>query len=127
MPSLYTVEIRTAQWEAMIHWYRHALGLQVAARVVEDGFALLIARDAASNDICRLALLRRYDMVESPGRISFSYEVPDLAAAAKRLDAAGTKYKLLGTNREGFHELVTKDPDGNQIRVFQWPHRSFNP
>ncbi|MEX0866742.1 MAG: VOC family protein [Pirellulales bacterium] len=121
MPSLYTVEIRTAQWEAMIHWYRRALGLQVAARVVEDRFALLVARDTASNDICRLALLGRDGVAAPPGRVSFSFEAPDLAAAAERLQAAGADFSPPSTNREGFHELKTKDPDGNQIRVFQWP------
>ncbi len=35
-PSLYSVEIRTAQWPQMVNWYRHVLGLKVLVRVVDD-------------------------------------------------------------------------------------------
>jgi hypothetical protein len=43
---------------------------------------------------------------------------------AERLVAAGSKFAQPRRHDEGFQELVTSDPDGNSIRLFEWPERS---
>jgi CheY-like chemotaxis protein len=46
-PGLYCVELRTAQWEQAVLWYREALGLRVLVRVVDDGVG--ISREALAH------------------------------------------------------------------------------
>jgi len=50
-PGLYCIELRTANWQSSVEWYRSALGLKVLVRVVDDGYALIEAGET------RLALL----------------------------------------------------------------------
>ena len=52
-PALFSVELRTSQWENMVFWYRNILGLRVLVRVVDDGYALFEAGDT------RVAILSR--------------------------------------------------------------------
>jgi hypothetical protein len=47
-PQLFSVELRTSQWGALVEWYRSVLGLMVLVRVVDDGYALLAAGDHRS-------------------------------------------------------------------------------
>jgi predicted enzyme related to lactoylglutathione lyase len=115
--SLYCIELRTAQWETMVHWYRTALELRVLVRVVEDGYALLAAGET------RLALIRR-DSTEAPSaRWSLAFEVDNLEVAAARMLASGSPIQQPPPNAEGFRDVLTEDPDGNRIRLFTWPVR----
>jgi predicted enzyme related to lactoylglutathione lyase len=81
--GLYCVEIRTADWERSVRWYRETLGLKVLVRVTDDGYALLEMGTAGGGDV-------------TPPK----------------------------GHPEGFREIVTTDPDGNQIRLFSWPSRA---
>jgi hypothetical protein len=36
-PGLYCIELRTANWQASVEWYRQVLGLRVLVRVVDEG------------------------------------------------------------------------------------------
>ena len=63
-PSLYCVEIRTNNWQRMVDWYRHTLGLRVLMRVTDDGYALIEAGET------RIALLDRELASEPNGRWS---------------------------------------------------------
>jgi predicted enzyme related to lactoylglutathione lyase len=114
-PSLYCVELRTTSWEQSVRWYREALGLRVLVRVVEDGYALFEAGDT------RLALIAR-DRLDPPSpRWSLGFEVHSLEEVARRLKEFGSEVAQPDRNPEGFRELVTNDPDGNSVRLFQWP------
>ena len=116
-PGLYCIELRTAQWEAQVHWYRTALGLRVLVRVVEDGYALIEAGQT------RLALIARKSADPPSARWSLAFEVDDLEVAAARLIAAGSQISQPPrTTPEGFRDLLTTDPDGNSIRLFAWPN-----
>lgn len=113
--SLYSVELRTARWDEMVAWYRQALGLRVLVRVVDEGYALIAAGTA------RLALLSRGEAAPASPRWSLGFEVDDLEAARRRLAGAGTAAPAPIAHAEGFRELVVEDPDGNRIRLFEWP------
>ncbi len=114
-PGLYCVELRTAQWEQAVKWYREALGLRVLVRVVDDGYALFEAGET------RLALLARKNAGEASGRWSLGFEVENLEMVSRRLLDAGSPVTRPRSNPEGFQEIITADPDGNTIRLFAWP------
>ena len=117
-PTLFSVELRTAQWEHMVQWYRNVLGLLVLVRVVDDGYALFEAGDT------RVAILSRENAGAASGRWSLGFEVIDLEATHARLRAADADVVEPKTHPEGFRELVTDDPDGNRLRLFAWPTAS---
>lgn len=114
-PALFSVELRTSQWENMVFWYRNILGLRVLVRVVDDGYALFDAGDT------RVAILSRENAGEASARWSLGFEVTDLEAAYCRLRETNTDIIEPKTHPEGFRELVTNDPDGNLLRLFAWP------
>jgi predicted enzyme related to lactoylglutathione lyase len=114
-PGLYCVELRTAQWEQSVRWYREALGLRVMVRVVDDGYALLEAGET------RLALIARRSPGPPSSRWSLGFEVDDLEETIARLTQAGSTVSRPQRDPEGFREAVTHDPDGNTIRLFVWP------
>jgi predicted enzyme related to lactoylglutathione lyase len=116
-PSLYCVELRTAQWETALRWYREALGLRVMVRVPEEGYALLAAGET------RLSLISRRNAGQSSKRWSLGFEIDDLDAAIIRLQRFGTKVSAPERDPEGFRAVVTYDPDGNTIRLFSWPEQ----
>ncbi len=113
--GLYCIELRTANWEQSVHWYRQILGLRVLVRVVEDGYALLEAGET------RISLLARESPGDASPRWSLGFEVDSLEAAVTRLNQAGCKITHPHGSAEGFHEVMTEDPDGNHIRLFAWP------
>ena len=117
-PTLFSVELRTAQWEHMVQWYRNVLGLRVLVRVVDDGYALFEAGDT------RVAILSRENAGAASGRWSLGFEGIDLEATHARLRAADADVLEPKTHPEGFRELVTDDPDGNRLRLFAWPTAS---
>src|SRR6056300_1115598 len=108
-PTLFSVELRTAQWDEMVTWYRNVLGLRVLVRVIDDGYALFEAGDT------RVAILSRENAGEASGRWSLGFEVTDLEAAYIRLRTANENIAEPKTHPEGFRELVTNDPDGNLL------------
>ena len=116
-PGLYCIELRTADWEGSVGWYRDALGLQVLVRVTDDGYALLATGET------RLALLARETPGEPTRRISLAFEVTDLPALVARLEESGTTVNHPKQDAEGLREVSTTDPDGNRIRLFCWPRR----
>lgn len=114
-PELYCVELRTAQWDAAVRWYREALGLRVLVRVVDDGYALFAAGET------RLAVIARDSAGEASPRWSLGFEVENLDVVRARLKAVGSQVTFPHGDPEGFHEFTTVDPDGNLIRLFSWP------
>jgi predicted enzyme related to lactoylglutathione lyase len=115
-PTLFAVEIRTAQWDELVIWYREVLGLTVLLRVVDDQYALLEAGAA------KLVILGREAAPAESRRWSLGFEVDDLDATRARLVAAGSAVTDPTANPEGFRELVVTDPDGNRLRLFAWSH-----
>ncbi|MDX1964100.1 MAG: VOC family protein [Pirellulales bacterium] len=114
-PSLYCVELRTGRWQEMLQWYRLTLGLRVLVRVEEDGYALLEAGET------RISLLKREQAGDASPRWSLGFEVENLAKIGQRLEEAGLAVEAPRESNEGFSEIVTKDPDGNTVRLFAWP------
>jgi catechol 2,3-dioxygenase-like lactoylglutathione lyase family enzyme len=114
-PGLYCVEIRTADWQKSLEWYREGLGLRVLVRVTDDGYALLEAGET------RLSLLRRTAPGEASPRISLAFEVADLEAVVQRLEQWGTTVQRRPHSDEGLREVNLVDPDGNSLRLFSWP------
>ena len=116
-PGLYCVELRTAQWETSLRWYREALGLRVMVRVVEDGYALLEAGET------RLALISRRTAGPASPRWSLGFEVENLDSVVDRLTRYGSRVSKPERDPEGFRAVVTYDPDGNTVRLFCWPEK----
>lgn len=114
-PAVYSLELRTGRWYAMVQWYRTALGLRVLFRVQDDEFAML--------DMGRtlLSLISDPDCEPASNRLTIVFEVADLDAAAQQLSAAAAPIERRGKHVEGYEELVTADPDGNRIRLIAWP------
>lgn len=112
--ELFAVELRTDRFEAMVAWYRDVLGLRSLLRVIDDGYALLGAGAA------RIALVARTEPGPPSDRVSLAFEIVDLAKARERLAAAGAEIGTRPPSHEGFEELLTRDPDGNRIRLFAW-------
>jgi predicted enzyme related to lactoylglutathione lyase len=117
-PQLFSVELRTSQWGALVEWYRSVLGLTVLVRVVDDGYALLAAGDT------RLAIIARGEPGEASRRWSLGFEVADLGAVHARLIGAGADVTAPRVNPEGFRELTVTDLDGNRLRLFAWMVRT---
>jgi catechol 2,3-dioxygenase-like lactoylglutathione lyase family enzyme len=116
--GLYCVEIRTANWQASLQWYREVFGLRVLVRVVDDEYALLEAGET------RISLLGRAQPGDPTRRISLAFEVEELNEIIHRLQQAGSTVSLPRKDREGLREASTNDPDGNPIRLFEWPRNS---
>ncbi len=116
-PGLYCIELRTANWQSSVEWYRSALGLKVLVRVVDDGYALIEAGET------RLALLARETPGEPTARISFAFEVHDLNATIARLTRAGVEVSAPRLSNEELREINLTDPDGNRLRLFSWPQQ----
>ncbi len=116
-PGLYCVELRTAQWEKSVRWYREALGLRVMVRVVDDGYALLEAGET------RLALIARRTPGPASPRWSLGFEVDSLEQVIDRLVRFGSKVSKPERDPEGFRAVITHDPDGNTVRLFCWPEK----
>jgi catechol 2,3-dioxygenase-like lactoylglutathione lyase family enzyme len=112
---LYCVELRTANWERSLAWYRDGLGLRVLVRVTDDGYALLDAGES------RLALLARKSAGDASRRISLAFEVADVQAICARLETMGSPLRVPANHSEDLREVNTTDPDGNRIRLFAWP------
>ena len=117
-PQLFSVELRTSQWGALVEWYRSVLGLTVLVRVVDDGYALLAAGDT------RLAIISRGEPGEASRRWSLGFEVADLGAVHARLVEAEADVTAPQVNPEWFRELTVTDPDGNRLRLFAWTARA---
>jgi catechol 2,3-dioxygenase-like lactoylglutathione lyase family enzyme len=110
--------MRTSHWQASLDWYRDVFGLRVLVRDVDDEYALLEAGET------RLSLLGRPQPGDPSRRISLAFEVEDLDEIVRRLHRAGSTVSLPRKDREGLREASTTDPDGNSIRLFEWPrHR----
>lgn len=113
-PELFSIELRSSHWAALVGWYRDVLGLRVLIRAVDDGYALLQAGTA------RLTILDRPEADPASRRWSLAFEVADLSACRDRLRTAGAAIEEPAPGHEGFREIVTRDPDGNRLRLFAW-------
>jgi catechol 2,3-dioxygenase-like lactoylglutathione lyase family enzyme len=116
-PTLYCVELRSADWERSVQWYRQVLGLRVLVRVSDDGYALVEAGQT------RLSLLRRTSPGAASPRISLAFEVENIDAMVAHLEAAKVEFTRPSSDAEGLREVCLSDPDGNSLRLFAWPLR----
>ena len=113
--ALFAVELRTCAWAEMVAWYRRVLQLAVLARVDDDAYALL--GDGGG----RLSILGRDEAAPTSRRWSLAFEVGDLEAVLARGALSGQPPATPRQHAEGYREAVLTDPDGNRVRVFQWP------
>jgi len=116
-PSLYCVEIRTSRWHECLSWYRDRLGMQVAVRIEEDGYALL------TDGTQRIALLSRPATDDASTRITLAFEVDDFDQALRQSDAGEDTAVPSDPDSEGIRHATISDPDGNRIKLFAWPER----
>lgn len=120
--QLFAIEIRTHQWQKMLLWYTSALRLVSRLRSEEDGYALL------TGDGWRISLLQRsddqpHDQPHDHSAISLAIEVEDLEAAQRHvLNYLAEPVGPIVKSDEGFLQWTIADPDGNQIKLFQFVH-----
>lgn len=112
--AAFAVELRTAQWEALVEWYRDVLGLVVLLRDSDGGYALLQAGAA------QVALLRRADAGPASPRYGLCLEIAAWPPVLQRLQRGGTPFSGPRTAPEGYEEATLTDPDGNRIRLICW-------
>ena len=115
--TLYAIEIRSPNWEVAVKWYRNVLGLRSLLRVVEDRYAMLMTGDT------RLVIMSRSEVDPPSGRLTLAFEISNMKETIARLKAAGGTVAEPETNGEGITEATTNDPDGNRIRLFEWPKK----
>lgn len=115
--ELFAVELRTQRWADLVAWYRTVLGLRVLLRIVEDEYAMLAAGTT------RIAIAGRADVGPVSNRQLLVFEVADLDATISRLQEAGAEPSERNQHSEGFWESTVNDPDGNRLRLFQWPSK----
>ncbi len=117
-PTFYCIELRTAQWQTMLDWYRSVLAAKCLVRVIDDGYAILNLGDV------RLALIERPTTAPSSSRWSLAFEVNNLAQTEQALASVGVAAYRAAIDAEGVSSLECADPDGNRIRFFTWPAQS---
>jgi catechol 2,3-dioxygenase-like lactoylglutathione lyase family enzyme len=113
------IQLRVANFERSLVWYRDVLGLTVLLRQSEEGFALLDLGGV------RLALKRR--MSTAPDALPVSegpmlmFAVANATTAVAHLAASGTPIiKPLEANLEGYRRAIVADPDGYPIALFDF-------
>lgn len=116
-PELFAIELRASDWAGMVKWYREVLGLKVLLRVIDDQYAQLHAGSV------QLAIVGHGDPGAASGRVTLAFEVSDSDATASRLAMQGWDFERRERTAEGLSELVTTDPEGNRLRLFEWPRR----
>lgn len=102
------VELRVSDWHASVAWYRDVLGLALLMRAEDDRFALF---DAGGGRVALKAGPPR------PGGCLLAFEVDDLDVWLARL-AGGIGPPE--TSHEGYRRARLLDPDGHEIRLFEW-------
>lgn len=113
-PKLFSVELRTTRWAALVEWYRDAIGLPLLLRSDESRYALLQAGDS------KLTILGRDRPADSSRRWSLAFEVMNLPVVLRRIVSMGSRPTEPRVDVEGYAEFTVADPDGNRVRVFQW-------
>jgi catechol 2,3-dioxygenase-like lactoylglutathione lyase family enzyme len=123
--ELYCVELRVSDWPRMLAWYRDRLGLRSLVRVEEDRYALLMA------GATRISLVARPQAEPPSPRTTLVFEVDNVDAALARLTgpepgASGasqgsTASEAPSMHAEGYRTLLVADPEGNRVRLIQWP------
>lgn len=116
-PELFAIELRVTDWPGMVKWYREVLGLKVLLRVIDDQYAQLHAGSV------QLAIVGHREPGSASSRVTLAFEVSDSDATASRLAATGWEFERRERTNEGLSELVTADPEGNRLRLFEWPKR----
>ena len=101
---LHFVELRSADWPASVAWYRDVLRLPLLLRDDANSFALF---DAGG---CRVALRAG---TPRPGGCLLAFEVDDLDAW---LALCGPPK----VSPEGYRSARLLDPDGHEVRLFEW-------
>jgi predicted enzyme related to lactoylglutathione lyase len=60
------------------------------------------------------------DTNPEPGRVIVTFEVPDAAAAAARIDGLGAEWLAPLEDRDGSLFATAIDPDGNYVQIVQF-------
>lgn len=116
--EIFGIELRTTDWPRLVAWYRDVIKLRSAVRMTNEKYALLSGNRAGT-----LAILGRGETGQPTPRWNLVLEVDDLDALHVRLLAAASKTTAPKLHPEGYRELVATDPDGNQVRCFQWDRK----
>lgn len=116
--EIFGIELRTTDWPRLVSWYRDVIKLRSVVRMTAEKYALLSGNRAGT-----LAILGRGETGPPSPRWNLVLEVDDLDALHGRLTAAGSKTTSPKLHPEGYREILTADPDGNQVRCFQWDRK----
>ncbi|MCS6852237.1 MAG: hypothetical protein NZ700_13825 [Gemmataceae bacterium] len=113
--NLYMTELRLADWPAAVVWYRDCLGLELERCDAEGQFALF--RVGAG----RVALKAG---APEPGSSLLVFQVDDLAAELRRLEAHGiTPCGPVKTSPEGYTRAILVGPEGQRLALFAWSQK----
>ena len=117
-----TVFLPVRDIERSVEWYSRNFGLEVAWKVPA-------AASLRLGETPLTLLKHRYPGSEEPPspdfefrpvtEIPFNLYTPDIAAAHRWLLEAGVEVSDIA-DRDGLHDFVVKDPDGNLFGVVWW-------
>ena len=116
--EIFGIELRKTDWPRLVAWYRDVIRLRSVVRMTSEKYALLSGNRAGT-----LAILGRTDAGPASPRWNLVLEVDDLDGLYARLVAGGTKCSSPKLHPEGYREILTSDPDGNQVRCFAWDRK----
>jgi predicted enzyme related to lactoylglutathione lyase len=112
-PTLFFVEIRTADRAGLVAWYVETVGLAVVLDGAAGDFSLLAAGPA------RLAIKGRPSAIAS-GSIGLAFQVEDVATIRAKLVGRGVIVSEPKDSPEGYRSIHLADPMGHPIQLFQW-------
>jgi catechol 2,3-dioxygenase-like lactoylglutathione lyase family enzyme len=124
------VALTTDEFDRLAAFYHEGLGLQPSQVWPEDqGRALVLDMGRATLELFDEKQANTVDLIEVgsrvTGRIRFAFQVPDLKAAAIRLqDHGATLVHSPVTTPWGDEVVRFQDPDGMQITLYQTPGES---
>ncbi len=117
------VNIRTANLEAMVGFYRDVLGLEQGARPpFSFGGAWLYCGDKAAVHLVQTsagaaATVKVTAVAGEPKIEHFAFRAEGLEQFVERLKAHDVEYRLTVVPKIGLRQVHVDDPDGNHIEV----------
>jgi len=119
------VAVTTDQFEQLVRFYRHGLGLEPSQTWPEDqGRALVLDLGRATLEVFDESQAETVDQIEVGSRVSgpirFALQVPDLEAAMQRLLAHGaTLVHPPVVTPWGDKNVRLQDPDGLHVTLYE--------
>ena len=113
--NLNLISLKVNDWEQMVKFYQHVVGLEPIVLEPEHQYGWLDAEGV------RLSILGTKDLAPAENaRLSLQFEVHDLIEEMRKLEEMGCVFfdKQLDTG-EPYRMAQFRDPEGNAIAIYE--------